>query len=265
MIVLPKPPALNQLNYNDPHECCGTVAAVCIALALGKQVDVNDTEIFDTQHGDDPVDGTGGAVHVEFLNSQGLAAHDGYQNENDLRVNLEQGHYNMVAIMGDHNGDPGGSIPHWQLCYGYDGSTYYCMNPLGGVYRQYNRYAFASSLQNYGVECDVDARQQEPPAPQEEEEMAQPGIEFNGKHVVVDCLGGRLFVKEYPPTGPWQGYCPTLGEKADAPSLPSFSQKANPSLWTSPGQLHVTARAADDIHTLEYWYDGTTWHADQLP
>jgi hypothetical protein len=156
------PDLVDQLTAGGefPHEDCGESCVASILFDAGRMSSVFDIERFDLNHGDNPADGTGGAVHVARLAKAGIAAHTwSADTRTTVRAAFAHGlNRCMVAIFSDHAGNPspGSGIGHWVLCYGYDpgADVFSVMQPVGGRLVRYSGGSMVAAQQRFGILVD---------------------------------------------------------------------------------------------------------------
>lgn len=173
---------INQLaGGTAPHEQCGLACVLSILADHGTPESMLALDQYDIAHGDDPVDGTGGLVHVQRLADAGIPAHIvqsdvGAMVRSGVAVGLNRW---MVAIYSNSFGTPysgPGNFKHWVLVYGFDGNTYQVMQPVGGVPQTYTRGQLEDNAQGYSIQVDVPVGIaggiDEPMTPQERQQLA---------------------------------------------------------------------------------------------
>lgn len=174
MPVLVTPPSRDQVGVRDSDrfELCGEA---CVASALG--LDVEPIVVWLRQHegGERAVhSGTGPQVLVDYCGSRGIGAQvvRGAAVEYVARA-AGRGHYAVVLVWSDHQGNPmprhlsaklhPGGIGHWLLGYGTAGPQVQVMQPWGGRIVAYDLNH--GQDQQLGIEIDRDVRSRPSPAP----------------------------------------------------------------------------------------------------
>ena len=131
MTMLATPTCVDQLNAGGPlpHSSCGAACARSVAIDAGKQIDeptmvaaVGTTSA-----------GTSTAAIAAGCTRLGLPA-QAVATVGEVDAALARKHRIGVEIPSDHYGNPtpGSVLGHFILVYGYDGTNYHAMNPLGG-------------------------------------------------------------------------------------------------------------------------------------
>ena len=111
-------------------EDCGEAVVASCVIDDGKAETVRDVEI---NAGGSVSGGTGPDQLIKALAAKGIPAVR-VAATGEIDSALSRRHRIIVLIASDHYGnpDPGSTIGHWILCYGFDGANYLFMNPLGG-------------------------------------------------------------------------------------------------------------------------------------
>jgi hypothetical protein len=163
MSALTSPPPRDQVRARDADhfELCGES---CLASALG--LDVESVTAWLRQHegGERAVhSGTTPRVLIDFCRSRGIGAREVRGPAAQYVASaVARGHYALVAVWSDHQGNPvpraqsarlhSGGIGHWLLGYGTAGSSVDVMQPWGGRLLRYN--LGGGRDQQLGVEID---------------------------------------------------------------------------------------------------------------
>jgi LysM repeat protein len=174
MLVLVTPPPRNQVGVTDADrfELCGEA---CLASALG--LDVEPIVVWLRQHegGERAVhNGTGTQVLIDYCRSRGISARvvRGPAVQYVMAA-AGRGHYALVLIWSDHQGNPVtrnqsaklhvGGIGHWLLGYGTAEPQVDVMQPWGGRIVSYD--LGHGQDQQLGIEIDRDVRSRPSPSP----------------------------------------------------------------------------------------------------
>ena len=157
--------AVNQLGTDGrqfQHEDCGLACCLSMALDAGcaKDATIAAMEQWYAQHGDSPVDGTGIAINVQWLQSRGLGA-AAYTGGMAVVDNfLAFGYRCNVAIYSNSAGTPysgPGCFGHFiEVVRNNGNGTYLVMQPVGGLLLNYTRQQIEDNGQNCGLVCTYD-------------------------------------------------------------------------------------------------------------
>jgi hypothetical protein len=174
MVVLVTPPSRNQIGVKDADrfELCGEA---CLASALG--LDVEPIVVWLRQHegGERAVhSGTGTQLLIDYCRSRGISARVVRGPAVQYVAGaVGRGHYALVVVWSDHQGNPVtrnqsvklhvGGIGHWLLGYGTAGPQVQVMQPWGGRILSYD--LSHGQDQQLGIEIDRDVRARPAAAP----------------------------------------------------------------------------------------------------
>lgn len=132
MVMLSAPHLVNQLMAGGsyPHADCGEACSDSVLIDAGHADTVGEVE---RTIGGNLSGGTYTSQLATALSRLGVSA-TAISSVGEVDAGLANKHRTIVEIPSDHMGnpDPGSALGHFILVYGFDGTNYHFMNPLGG-------------------------------------------------------------------------------------------------------------------------------------